>query len=803
MPRNKQAPAPGRPFRMVGAAKAADIKAAAEGPDGDGKPKLGTFEGVAYTGAVMQPGGWYGRIVCVLSGIRFPKDQNRPVFRQHDHEQIVGHTTKIAVEAEGLVVSGVLSGEPQHVEKVTTPAGNGFKWQQSIGATPVETSWLEAGEEAEVNGITVTGPLTISHVTDLGEVSFVPLGADGDTSATVSAQHGGGSMKFRAALKAMKVAGDLKAAKYSDEDIDAMTEEEAKAALKKCADDEPAEKKEEKEEKPAEAGGRPGITAAKTALGKEFQAALDAEFAAARKSAADEHRRQSDIVARCQKYPGVNRVKLDDGRTVDLIPHAIENNLSANEAERLALLASRPGPGVGVPGGLVYSTSTPDVSEAVLEAAIFQANRHSFKLEDPSFYEQPTPDGKGTMRRVPLYLQRQAEGEMKARYTDQVQQAAHTTFRGRIGLHQLIRAGAQSWGGYARQLDLSGESGVRDMLQAWDHYQRQNGFNAEGASTVALSNVLANVMNKFALQGYLFTEQAWRDVCAIRPVNDFKATKSINLLGDVMYKAIGPTGELSNASLGDQAFANQAAPYGRILTLPWTHIVNDDLGMLSGAPQKIGQGAGLALNDAIWTLKAAMYAGSVNGDDGNAFYRAGSLLTAAAMKNGTAYKANKLSGGTSPLSASALQLAKALFDNQIDPNGNPLGFDGLQPRLVFGPSNWQTATALLQAAAIVYGGGAAALQPNANVWAGMLKPVMSRYIEAPAYGNSATAWEVLYDPVALATVEVAFLNGQDTPAVLTAGPDYQFDRLGVSVRGTMPFGVTQQNFRGGVYSVGA
>jgi hypothetical protein len=105
------------------------------------------------------------------------------------------------------------------------------------------------------------------------------------------------------------------------------------------------------------------------------------------------------------------------------------------------------------------------------------------------------------------------------------------------------------------------------------------------------------------------------------PVNDFKPTKSINLLGDVMYKAVGPTGELENASLGDQAFANQAEPYGRILTIPWTHIVNDDLGMLTGAPQKIGQGAGLALNDAIWTLWKNMAAGTVNGDDGNAFWR--------------------------------------------------------------------------------------------------------------------------------------------------------------------------------------
>jgi hypothetical protein len=817
MPRSFTAadsPAPGQPFRFTGAGA---VSFGAEEAGSDGKPKLGTFDGIGYTGAVMTPGGWYGRIVCDLAGIKFPADKHRPIYHQHDSQQLVGHSSDLAIGPEGLKVSGVFSGQAEHVRKVTEPAGKGFKWQMSIGATPVRTSWLEAGETAEVNGQTVTGPLTISHETELGEVSFVPLGADGSTSVAVSASKGGSLMFAKLQLKLARRQGYKAAAKFSDEDIEKMTEEEAKAALAKCQeepepkakaeDDDEAKKKEEEEKKKAEAARQAaGFTAnnnPQTDVGKQFLAELQKEL---RDGAAAELNRQSQIKARCQGF-GNQLVKLDDGRTVDLIPHAIAANWTADQAELAGLRANRPGPGVGVPGGLVYSTSTPEASEAVLEAAVLHAARHSFKLADNDFYSQPTPDGRGTMRRVPEYLQRQSQGEMKARYTDQVEQSAHTLFKGRIGLHQIFRIAAASWGGgYARQIDFTGEHGVRDFLAAWDHNSHSRpGFHAEGASNVSLGNVLANVMNKFALQGYLFTEQAWREIVGIRPVNDFKPTKSINLLGDVMYKAIGPTGELNNASLTDQAFSNQAAPFGRILTLPWTHIVNDDLGMLSGAPQKIGQGAGLALNDLIWTLKAAMYAGSVNGDDGNAFYRTTEALTAAVRKAGTAYRANKLTAGAaSALSAAALQVAKKLFDNQVDPNGNPLGFDGLTPRLLFGPANWQTATALLQAVAIVYGGASSALQPNVNVWAGAgLKPVMSRYMESPNHVNSETAWEVCYDPAAMPSVEVAFLNGKDTPDVLTAGPDYQFDRLGISVRGTMSMGATQQNFRGSVYSPGA
>lgn len=782
-----------------------------------GDKKLGTFTGNAYTGVPMRPQGWWGPIVIDLAGVKVP-NQHRPVLRQHDHEKIVGHTTEVKVEKDGIKVAGVFSGhDSPHAKEITSLAKNGFQWQLSIGATPIRTEYLEAGEETEVNGQTVHGPMTISRETELGEVSFVPLGADGATSADVSASKGRGIMGARAALKAMKAAGNVRAGKYSDDDIEKMSEEDAKAALKKCmaeekegteaeddeeteAEDEDVDAEDDEDEKPKASKSAKGGPAVKAAKGKSGWKGV----AAQRKAAADEERRVGGIRACLRKFPGAEQIKLKNGTTVDLVPHAIEAGWSVEKAERTAelhvLRAGRPGPGVGVPGGLAYSTTSPEVSEAVLEAAVLHAARHEFALNDDSFYTEPTPDGKGTVRRVPVHLQREVQGQLAARYTDKVQQYAHTMFKGRITPHQIIQAGFAAWG-HRHELDLSGEHGVRSMLKAWDHYDG-SGIRADGASNLSISNILSNVQNKFALQGYLFTEQAWRDVCAIRNVKDFKPTKSINLLGDVMYKQVGSTGELANASLGDQAFANQAQPFGRILTIPWTHIVNDDLGMLTGVPVKIGQGAGLAVNDQIWALWKAMTTSAVKGDDGNDFFRTTSSNTAEKRQSGLAYLPNKLTGAGSAFGDAGLKAAMALFWNQIDPNGNPLGFDGLQPVLLHGPTLWRDVTAQAQAPAIVYGGASAANAPNSNPWQGKYKPVMSRYIENANYGNTTTGWWLLFNPIALAVIEVCFLNGVDTPAVLQAGPDYQFDRLGISIRGTMPFGSNQQNFRGGVYAVG-
>jgi hypothetical protein len=793
----------------------------------EGESKLGTFTGNAYTGAVMKPIGWWGPLVIDLDGIKVPSEQ-RPVLRQHDHEQIVGHTTEVTVDDEGIKIAGSFSGQPEHTAKVVVPAKNGFQWQLSIGADPIRTEFLEAGEETEVNGRTVVGPLSISRETELGEISFVPLGADGNTSATVSASKRRTAMFAKDALKLARSKGLKAAGKYSDEDIDKMSDDDAKAALKKCMAEEEKSKgdeddadaegtdvdaegssdvdaadssdvdAEDDDDKPKSSRRKGARSSRRTKLKKNggISAAIQGELKAARSAAAAELRRQNEIAARCQKYGGNVKVKLSGGKEVDLVPHAIENNWSPDRAELHALRNHRPAAGVGVPGGLAYAMSAPTLSEPVLEAALLQAARHQFKLEDDSFYLQPTPDGLGVLRRVPEQLQRETQREIRARYNDQVQQTAHDIFRGRITPKQMLQASFR-FNGHYHELDLSGEHGIRAMLARWDDMERAS-IRAEGASNLSISNILANVLNKFALQGYLFVEQAWRRIAQIVPVNDFKPLKSVNLLGDVMFKQLGATGELENASLGDQAFSNQANPFGRILTIPWTSIVNDDLGMLTGAPMKMGQGAGLALNDNFWALWAAAVAGTINGDDGNPFWRTTSSTTA-----GKAYNPNKMTGGTSVLASAGLKKAKALFDNQIDSNGNPLGFDGMMPILLFGPTNWQPAVELMKYVQLVYGGASAAMQPQGNVWAGTMEPVMSRYVESAKYVNSATAWWVLFNPIALPVIQVAFLNGVDTPAVLQAGPDYQFDRLGISIRGTMPFGSNMQNFRGGVYSAGA
>ena len=835
-----------KPFRLAGG-----VAVIAEA--GTSGKKIGRFSGRAYTGAVMSPNGWM-RLILDLTGGKIPS-QHRPMLWNHNHEAVAGHTESVKVGPEGVDVDGIFSGEDKHVKEITGPASRGFQWQLSIGGNPIRLEYLEAGKETEVNGRTVTGPLDIAREWELGEVSFVPLGADGDTSVKVAASKRRGKQvtleQVKAALQAMKKSGTIQLARYSDEDIDAMDDDSARATLKRCmAEDDGADKaikdkeKKDKEDEAADvdAAADDDVEAAadddepspkkSEAAGKnKLKLAAQQRLAAQRKADADEMRRVSGIKARCQKYKGIDKFKLRDGTVVDLIPHAIEAGWSADKTEQMAelheLRANRPGAGVGQSassdGPNLHFPSTPEMSERVLECAIFQAmegrGQTGFQLMKDDFYLDEDKDG-NKFRRQPESVQKRFQMEHRQQYPEKVQDHAHRIFKSRIGCHDFL-SHVFRLGGYTQKVNWKAQQEVRDAFN-WLWMSQNNSIQAEGASNVSTPNVFANVLNKYALQGYLFTEGVWREFCGIRPVNDFKPTKSIALTGDVIYKMIGPSGELENATLGDQAFPNQAFNFGRILTIPWMMIVNDDLSIFSTVPQKLGQGAGLALNDMIWSLitsliNASIAAGGsagnpygaiqvgaiITADDGLAFFRTTTNLPSGQINSGTVYyNKNKLTGAGSALSATSLQTAKAAYDNQLDPNGNPLGFDGSKPRLLCGPTNWQTMRALMQADMIAQVVSGTTLQPNKNVWNDYATPMISRYMENANYVNSTVAWFLMFDPTALPTIEVCFLNGVDTPAVLMAGPDFQFDRPGMSIRATMAFGATQQNFRGAIYNAG-
>lgn len=153
--------------------------------DGE-KPPLRRFNMSAYTGGAMQLSGWRYPVVVDLAGMRVPK-KNRPILKDHDAGQIVGHTSDIAVTERTLEVGGVISGTGAAANEIIATSENGFPWQASIGATADKVVFITEGKTTSANGREFTGPVYVARKSTLGEISFVALGADDDTWAQVAA----------------------------------------------------------------------------------------------------------------------------------------------------------------------------------------------------------------------------------------------------------------------------------------------------------------------------------------------------------------------------------------------------------------------------------------------------------------------------------------------------------------------------------------------------------------------------------------------------------------------------------------
>ncbi len=165
------------------------LEASADGAaPADGKPVLRRFAMTAYTGGPMMLAGWSHPVVVDLAGLQVSA-KSRPILKDHNRSLIVGHTESIGVQGSRLLVSGVISGAGPVAREIVDSSRNGFPWQASLGAVanPGSMEFVAKGRTAAANGQQFEGPVHIARRSVLGEVSFVALGADDNTTANVAA----------------------------------------------------------------------------------------------------------------------------------------------------------------------------------------------------------------------------------------------------------------------------------------------------------------------------------------------------------------------------------------------------------------------------------------------------------------------------------------------------------------------------------------------------------------------------------------------------------------------------------------
>ena len=271
-----------------------------------------------------------------------------------------------------------------------------------------------------------------------------------------------------------------------------------------------------------------------------------------------------------------------------------------------------------------------------------------------------------------------------------------------------------------------------------------------------IPNVLSNVAHKFVLAGFGAVGDDWRKISRAVPVVDFKAVKGVRLVMGGLLKALAKGGELQHVDLSDEARSIQAATKGSIVGITREDIINDDLGVLSLLPERFGQMAGRTINkDVFGTLSMT----------------------------GSHYGANTSGALSLANLASAYALALAIKDS----DGNPLG--AIPNRILCSPSNFLTAKNIDQSEHIT---GASSKEGRNNVMRNILEPITSPFLSGTKYWLFNDAFKL---------VDVAFLNGRQTPVVETA--EANFHQLGIEMRCYFDYGASAGEYKAALYSTGA
>lgn len=263
-----------------------------------------------------------------------------------------------------------------------------------------------------------------------------------------------------------------------------------------------------------------------------------------------------------------------------------------------------------------------------------------------------------------------------------------------------------------------------------------------------LPNILADVANKSLLEGFELAGETWGEWCADGSLGDFKPATLARAGEFDDLEEVPEGGEYSYGSLEDVKETVKLATYGKLFVITRQAIINDDLGLITETPRKMGEAAARKVGD----LPYAVLAANAAMGDGKPLFHAGHANLAPA---GTALDVEPLDAGFLAMSSQKDLSGKARLN--------------IRPTFLLAPvSLMGTGEQFFKTERI----GGQENKPNlANIYAG---DVLRRIYEARLNDASTKAW-YLAGPKGK-TVKVFFLNGQKSP--------YLESRQGWSVDGT-------------------
>lgn len=286
-------------------------------------------------------------------------------------------------------------------------------------------------------------------------------------------------------------------------------------------------------------------------------------------------------------------------------------------------------------------------------------------------------------------------------------------------------------------------------------------------STSDFGNILLDVANKALLQGWDEAAETFDLWTKKGQLSDFKTAHRVGMGGFNSLRKVREGAEYKYVTTGDKGETIALATYGEIFSITRQVIINDDLNALTDVPAKMGRAAKATIGDLVY----AILLDNPKLSDGKPLFHAD-------HKN--------LSSGA--ISVSSIDGARKLMRLQKEGERSL----NIRPAYMLVPVGLETIASQTIKSASVKG---------ADINAGIINPIQNFaevIAEARLDDKDPNAW-YLAAAKGTDTIEVAYLNGVDTPYI-----DQQegFNTDGIATKVRIDAGVAPLDFRGLAKSTG-
>lgn len=299
--------------------------------------------------------------------------------------------------------------------------------------------------------------------------------------------------------------------------------------------------------------------------------------------------------------------------------------------------------------------------------------------------------------------------------------------------------------------------GMGKMQLVGSALTQRSGFTVSHSSS-DFSSVLVDAANKSLLTGYEEAPETWQIWTKPVPLNDFKAHNRLIMSSFGDLDVVPEGGEYKYGTFSDAKETLTLKTYGKLFSITRQAIINDDTRAFTDIPRHMGRAASRMVGDEVYAITSG--AGPTLAQDGIALFHASS------------HGGNLITSGAAP-SVSTLNTGFKVMGLQTDLAGNVLN---LAPKyLIVGKTLEATARDLT---INQYDPAGTAGTLKGNPYYQRLTLVVDARLDAIASG---APWFLFADQYMFPTVEVGFLDGNQTP-YLEQMDSFTVDGVGFKVR---------------------